>query len=378
MIAESDVKTPSKPRYASKSAGRTRRQVNNVESSVENDTEDELPPLEYTVYLDTSDAVVSPPYTYPDEQTSNEAESNEAESNPIYTPCPPNTIQRTNPVQYVTRSNEQPYYSYVNAAPAVKPNFKPVPNPIPKPIVTTIPYPIAKPIPKGYTHPIPPSYLRSQPDSTAIECPKPPPACNSPIISLPPPPQNPPIPICNCPLIPAPPPTNSSDDADSSCECADCNGANIKKGIIILNQGFCPKKIAALAKALTNLKKHEDGSEKGDDDEQTDDAAADVKVINGVQQLIIKPAGQCDQYAYTELIDAIKKLTSKIEDSKRCACYEDYADDDGDDKDRLDEEPTDCDCASEPNDSNDECATGHDLVKACKNLSKTIATYKRP
>lgn len=372
MGADSDVKTSLKPRYAfSKTASRVQRQANKSETGIEKEnsansathhnhesmandntgektkrhTQSELPPLEYTIYLDSNGAVVSPEYflehlqaPYPD------GTSDAAKSDPIQTFYTPNKIQRTNPVQYVPHSNQKPHYSYVNAPPAVKPNCKPVP----KPILTTI----AKPIAKGYTHPIPSSCIQPQTLSAAIEHPKPCAVChypNPPKPIIPKPPVNTP-PICNCPLIPASSTNNTNDDSNS------INGANIKKGISILNQGLCPKKIA-------------DCSEERDDEES--DPVADVKGI--------KSSSTGIQYEQSELIDAIKKLTSKINEPKGCK-YDDDDDDDypDDDEDCSEEEPTDCDCESEPNDSNDDCATGHDLVEACKNLSKTIATYKLP
>lgn len=158
-------------------------------------------------------------------------------------------------------------------------------------------------------------------------------------------------------------------------------GIFVKEAIIVMSPGFGTKNISALVGELAKS----DDEEENDDNEEEDENSPqnlDFSTFDGLKSsngLFIQNASVKSSGTDPKLIDLLEKVYNELQKPKNAdnaddeVAIEDFNEYDGagnawDDPDDYKTSETKC----------NKCENGHDLVEACKSLSKTISSYQQP
>lgn len=169
----------------------------------------------------------------------------------------------------------------------------------------------------------------------------------------------------------------------------------IKKAIILLNGNQNPANLSSIAKAFSDLNDNDDDNDFEDLQENDDVTILDGRELmsndTGIDRLPSKKSPSIG----LKIIDLLEKVHHELQisnqrNSEPCLS-DDYSNDeevgsfsmknDCNDEIKLNtKDSAHGNHERNPNEQNNvkKCETGEDLVEACKNLSKTIASYQRP
>lgn len=158
----------------------------------------------------------------------------------------------------------------------------------------------------------------------------------------------------------------------------------IKKAIILLNANQNPANLSSIAKAFSDLNDNVDDNDFEDLQENDDVTILDGRALMGNGTGIDSLTSKKSPSIGSKIIDLLEKVHHELQISNQ---YISEPSDDYSNDEEVGSFSVESDCddeiefnANHPNEQNNvrKCETGEDLVEACKNLSKTIASYQRP
>lgn len=170
----------------------------------------------------------------------------------------------------------------------------------------------------------------------------------------------------------------------------------IKKAIILLNGNENPANVSSIAKAFGELNDNDNDSDFEDLQENDDVTILDGRDLMYKETGIDSPSKKSPSIG-SKIIDLLEKVHHELQISNQ-RNTESFHDDDYSNDEEVGSFSVENDCIDEielntkdinsvhdkneriPNEQKNvkKCETGEDLVEACKNLSKTIASYQRP